>query len=144
MKLQDNYQELCLRTLATAGSVDETIKMSGFGLANEWGEFLSLLDSYFSGETPCLPPLEQLNDEFGDVLWYFAVLSCVCGVTFSDVLPLTSDYKNSRSTGRQVLVVKAAKVSMHIGLLYGDPKKYLWHGHAFPNIATLEKHMKST
>lgn len=137
----DQYQELCLQTVSPiAGEKPrDLLASSAVGLANEWGEFIQLLEQYLTKASPILPTKEKIEDEFGDVLWYFAVLSYAVSIDFSTVINMQVEYRNTNSTRVKSLVDKCLKVSMHIGLSIGGIKKYLWHGHEFPEKETLVK-----
>lgn len=80
----NEYQEAAERTMRIVkGGEDGQFAIWGLGLCGEAGEVAELLKKYLGHGHPL--DIELMKKELGDVLWYVAALSRLCGFTLQDV-----------------------------------------------------------
>ncbi|MBO0777230.1 MAG: nucleoside triphosphate pyrophosphohydrolase family protein [Ktedonobacteraceae bacterium] len=80
------YQEQALRTVYPDLTFEERLGLCGLGLAGEMGEAIDMLKKHLYNRTGKPLDVAKLQEELGDVLWYFSVLLSTLGLTFEEVM----------------------------------------------------------
>jgi NTP pyrophosphatase (non-canonical NTP hydrolase) len=98
----DDYQAAARRT----AMYDDGYRVvyPALGLASEAGEVCGKIKKVLRDQAGDFAeaPLDALEDELGDVLWYIAVLACDLGLSLDQIATRNLDKLNSRLTRAQL------------------------------------------
>jgi len=138
-----DYHEEVKRTSSAEFPYEETLKLSGLGIAGEAGEVVWLLDDTLSAEEDDCPyPSESLigwhsalTKEAGDVLWYVVYLLNALDLRLEDVLEFhdldtyQAVVRAEFSTTTPFSLNRAARrLAAHAGAVADIIKKHTLHG----------------